>query len=258
MGFLRAIGLGLVLLISSCTKSRHNPVTVMLHNSRISKIITTANDTVNTMRLVYNASGKLLQIIDSNHKNSRKEIKTIIYTNDGNLSKIIHNKNSSPPDLVDSFSLNLNGQVIISSSSSIYLSYPVTRLYTYDGAGRLLTDSSYTYSLSYATYHYNAGGDLAEWKAYGPSPFTGETSLIGTIKCTFNTLANPYKPLGLVYFFAKKDRTILSEHQLISEHISGTAPSSFSYEYLPSGLVKKITMMRGSYGVGKFIEFVYE
>jgi hypothetical protein len=257
----------LIALLLSCTKEKNQQA----QGDRLYKIINRDGDSGWHSIFKYDTGGKLSVIEDSNWQTHMG--RTFIYYNDRKqISKGVYMRyygslNNLLSQWTDSFVYDNNDRIIKTMSlfpRSTISGYKTTKTFTYDGQGRVTTESSYysgTLDLaSLTTFTYDASNDVVQMEeiqyAFGSPGYT-----TNTIKIIYNSIHNPYKDLGVAGYLLFYERYLFLSKHAPSQIIYPDHIKDYSYKYYDNGLPKKIIYTSsGQYASSKpnTTEFFYQ
>jgi hypothetical protein len=217
--------------------------------------VVTDNDSLLSITFHYDGQNRLIALIDSNRQGHVDET-SIEYNTAGNPVKFTmhHHYRSNPIDSKREDSLvYVNNRVVKKLYKSPTTAYKLLNAYSYDGNGRLITDTAYSYFRDvisgYTQLSYDNNDDIVQYQFFDNS--SGVMDNVGSTIVTYNSDVSPYKSLGLAYYFVTGDYLLLSKHNKtkVVQNWRYLQPytTEYSYEYNSNRLLKNMLRSR-SYG----------
>lgn len=222
----------LTTIIISCKKNQ-----TPQEGNLLKRIVTTSSFIGGIDSFFYDNQKRLTEIKLFNNQGYNKFIE---YGPDGNIFRVIYKYQGAD---VYSFKFIRNpvGQIIRKSSTPISgFQYAYDQSYTYDNAGRLVSDTTYYKQtdsvLYYSSYKYDNNGNIFEYDFYDVI----NTNNRGKTTNLFDSKPNPYKLQGWVYYFVTDNYSYLNQNNLVESRAWWSAPIKSELTYQTNGLPKKI------------------
>lgn len=229
------------------------------NGKRLEKIIGRWYDTVYYTFFKYDQDDRVVEVIRNNNNVPLDTgFLSIEYNSQGKMVNYRSKYNRSSFSYAYTFIYDTNGR--ITQKRSLPTNSP-SKSYSYDQEGRLVTDSNFYYSLNSSilsgVYQYDNKGDLVKWQNQYYDSYNQRVFTWPVTEASYNNSLNSLADLGqILYHILEYYPYILSKHNVSQiNYNNGSLDRSFTYEYYPNGLMKKIIYDNNN----KFYdEFLYE
>jgi hypothetical protein len=224
--------------LSSCKKDNNDSLS---NKNRLYEFRSHWYDTIGYYLLKYNQVGKLTQIkATSNNQPLDTSNWTISYDAENRMTgyTLTHNRISWFASF--KFLHDHAGRIIAKVYSS---NNGPSHIYSYDNLGRLISDSSYSYSEnSYfprGVFKYDSRSNLIEYQFSYYDSYYRRLESWPIKQASHNNKPNPYSNLGLTLYFVMDETTRGLSKTNAVEVREGTTSSRYEFEYYPDGLTQK-------------------
>jgi len=223
----------LTTLVISCKKNQEPQ-----EGNLLKRIVTTSSFAGGIDSFFYDNQKRLTAIKVFNNQDYNKFIE---YGPDGNIFRVIY-KYQGADVYSFKFIRNSLGQIIRKSSTpSPGFQYAFDQSYTYDNAGRLVSDTTYYKQtdsvLYYGSYKYDNNGNIFESDFYDLI----NTNNHGKTTNVFDNKTNPYKMQGWVYYFVTDNPSYLNQNNIVEWRSYWSPPRKNELTYQTNGLPKTIS-----------------
>src|SRR5262245_25300378 len=165
----------LILLLIACEKEKSFSTSRggSADGSRLTKAVWRWHDSAFYSFYYYDDQNRLSRIVDSENTNFSKRFTSFVYNADGRLVKKIYTNDYNSDAGVDSFLYDDKNNIAEKKYSDSYMAsigISGKNTYAYDGQGRLVGDTTYSYwtdkIFEYVNYTYDGNDDLVSWQEF--------------------------------------------------------------------------------------------